>query len=98
MRDEWNPLARPPKLGTPAFDGWFREHVAAFQKSRPDLPQGPVTTLSYKQRRETFGAYLRATNAAKMAQWAELAEPSCPDQMSRSDERHYAESALARVG
>ena len=98
MRDEWNPLARPPKLGTPAFDGWFRGHFAAFQRTRPDLPQGPVATLSYAQRRETFRAYLRACNAAKAAQWTTLAEPAYADQIRRSDERDYAESALARVG
>jgi hypothetical protein len=67
VSDEWDPLARPSNLGTREFDAWFWDDVAAFQRTRPDLPRGSPARLPYLERRELMDAYLLICTAAKRA-------------------------------
>jgi hypothetical protein len=93
MSNQWDPLARPPKLGTPEFELWFREHVAAFQRSRPDLPQGAEAQLSFAQNRMVMNAYLDAYTAAKLAQMERTLSPTVFRPAEPAEERGTVESA-----
>jgi hypothetical protein len=82
MPDKWDPRAKPPPKKqldstSPTYESdldekvrayfrWENADLAAFQRERPDLPQGDIGRLSVRQRRQLTKARNQAREAAEL--------------------------------
>jgi hypothetical protein len=83
MNDAWDPLARPGPLDSRGFEKWFWDHVTAFQRYRPDLPQAAAHLLPYDQRRRVMDAYIAACCMAKLENASGMQRSDAADHGSR---------------
>jgi hypothetical protein len=67
----WDPLAKQPDDASKVAT-WFRDQLAGFQASRPDLPQGSLPDLSVNERNWLVDAYSKARDDAQLARRATM--------------------------
>jgi hypothetical protein len=70
----WDPLAKQPDDASKVAT-WFRDQLAGFQASRPDLPQGSLPDLSVNERNWLVDAYSKARDDAQLAEYKGKVSP-----------------------
>lgn len=67
MSQDWDPRAKPPQAERGSeFLRWFAGQLSAFQRSRPDLPQQDIATLSARRCNQVVRAWNRAREEAEL--------------------------------
>jgi hypothetical protein len=68
MKSGWDPRAKPPRGAEPSESlRWLAEQLEAFQRVRPDLPQGRIASLSKRNRDLLVRAWDKAREEAQLA-------------------------------
>jgi hypothetical protein len=66
MAKNWDPRAKAPAAGTGESLEWFAKDVAAFQQTRPDLPQGELGSLSVRAKSRIVRPWNEAREVAEL--------------------------------